>query len=222
MMKGYRLGMFWVGCWLTGTAWGFEPVTFDNGVVLDVSAQISYVNMKRLSGMAPLLADANNVNAINSDDGDRTVGRHGTISNRLGFLVDAGLSQGNYRAFARVSSFYDAAIDRRNANAVQATFNALPPANEFSSAVRENVGARTRLLDAYVQGRWQAFGAGSHPLTVKVGRQALAWGGALFHGHRWLDESPGCLQGPDSRNAGQGAVFANGAGVCHAGAGAAA
>ncbi|MBP9218996.1 MAG: DUF1302 family protein [Sterolibacterium sp.] len=180
MMKGYRLGMFWVGCWLTGTAWGFEPVTFDNGAVLDVSAQISYVNMKRLSGMAPLLADASNVNAINSDDGDRMVGRHGTISNRLGFLVDAGLSQGNYRAFARVSSFYDAAIDRRNANAVQATFNALPPANEFSSAVRENVGARTRLLDAYVQGRWQLSEQGTHPLTVKVGRQVLAWGEGLY------------------------------------------
>ena len=160
-------------------AWAFEPVEFDNGAVLDVSTQVSYVNMKRLAGPNPLLIDASNTSALNLDDGNRTVGKHGTISNRLSALVDVSLSKDEYRAFARASTFYDAAIYGNNANNSQATFNSVAPSNQFSSEAQSLVGTRTRLLDAYAQGRWKLGAEGGYPLTVRVGRQVVAWGEGL-------------------------------------------
>ncbi len=160
-------------------AWAFEPIEFDNGAVLDVSAQLSYVYMKRLFGPSPVLVDAADPSALNGDDGNRTVGKHGAISNRLSGLADISLRQGDYRAFMRVSSFYDAAIDHGNANGSQGTFNATAPSDHFGAAAEDLGGSRTRLLDAYLQGRWKLGDNNRYPLTVKVGRQVVAWGEGL-------------------------------------------
>lgn len=162
-----------------GAAWAFEPVEFDNGAVLDVSAQLSYVNMKRLNGPNPQLVDAADANALNADDGNRTVGKHGTISNRVSALADVSLNKGDYRAFMRLSSFYDAALDHANANGAQGSFNSAAPSSQFGSTAEDLVGARTRLLDAYLQGRWKLGGDSRYPLTVKAGRQVVAWGEGL-------------------------------------------
>lgn len=179
MWLGMSMGMSF--SLLSGSAWAFEPVTFDNEMVLDVSAQLSWTHMNRLNSPSSVLVDTSSPLAINGDDGNRTVGRHGTISNRLGALLDVDLRQQNYRAFVRLSSVYDAALDRSNANASQATFNAATPSNEYTSSVKNLVGSRTRLLDAYVQGRWNV-GSDDHPspLTVRVGRQVVAWGEGLY------------------------------------------
>lgn len=174
-----------ISCFLpSGSAWAFEPVTLDNDMVLDVSAQLSWTLMKRLGSPDSVLVDASSPLAINADDGNRTVGRHGTISNRLGALLDVDLKQQDYRVFMRLSSVYDAALYRSNANHSQATFNAndlTTPSNEYTSTMREWVGSRTRLLDAYAQGRWN-IGSDEHPspLTVRVGRQVIAWGEGLY------------------------------------------
>jgi hypothetical protein len=181
----------WLSCslgalWLVtgGAAQAFAPVEFSNGAVLDVSAQLSYVNMKRLRAPDAHLMDMGSPIAINMDDGDRSVGRHGSISHRIGALVDLNLSRDNYRMFVRSSSFYDAAIDRNSANGTQATFNSALPSNQFGAEVRSLIGGRTRLLDAYAQGRWElgeAPGqAAQYPLTVRVGRQVVAWGEGLY------------------------------------------
>ena len=180
-----RVGRQWrifpcLGLVFSGMAWGFEPVEFDNGAVLDVSAQFSWINMKRLSGPNPLLMDPTNSAAFNADDGNRTVGRHGTISNRLGAVVDVNLAKDEYRAFARFSSVYDDALHHGNANHSPATFNAMTPSSRYGTEVRELVGGRTRLLDAYAQGRWKLGDDAAYPLTVKVGRQVLAWGEGLY------------------------------------------
>lgn len=173
-------GLPCAGLMISGMAWGLEPVEFENGAVLDVSTHLSWINMKRLSGPAPLLAHPSDSNAINSDDGNRTVGRHGTISNRLGAVVDINLAKDEYRAFVRFSSLYDAAMDRENANGSLATFNGTGAAHHYSTEVRKLVGGRTRLLDAYAQGRWKLNEDAAYPLTVRVGRQVLAWGEGLY------------------------------------------
>ncbi len=160
-------------------AWAFEPLDFDNGAVLDVSGQVSYVNMMRLNGPSPVLVNPLDSTAINGDDGNRTVGKHGTVSNRVSALVDISLRRDDYRVFARLSSFYDAALDCSNANGSQATFNSAAPSDRFGPVAESLVGSRTRLLDAYAQGRWKLGGDSLYPLTVKVGRQVVAWGEGL-------------------------------------------
>lgn len=129
-------------------AWAFEPLDFDNGAVLDVSGQVSYVNMMRLNGPSPVLVNPLDSTAINGDDGNRTVGKHGTVSNRVSALVDISLRRDDYRVFARLSSFYDAALDCSNANGSQATFNSAAPSDRFGPVAESLVGSRTRLLDA--------------------------------------------------------------------------
>ncbi len=171
----------WLGLMLSGMAWGFEPVEFENGAVLDVSAQLSWTYMKRLSGPDSLLMTPADPNTMNADDGNRTVGKNGTISNRLGAVVDVNLAKDDYRAFVRLSGVYDDALHHGNDNHSQATFNSFAPSNRYGSEVRELVGGRTRLLDAYAQGRWKLADDAAYPLTVKVGRQVLAWGEGLYY-----------------------------------------
>ncbi len=163
----------------------FQPIVFENGAELDVSTELNYVNMKRLSDPDPLLTNPANSNAINMDDGNRTVNKHGSIDNRISMLVDVRLAKNNYSAFMRANSFYDSVYSGTNGNMSQATFNGGGPSDQFGPEVRPLAGSRTRLLDAYAMGRWKLCenDNGEIPLTVRVGRQVVAWGeGLLFMG----------------------------------------
>lgn len=217
-----------------GSALAFEQIKFDDGTVLDISAQVSYVNAKRLNGVDPMLLKqpfsisipssgtvpdklrgltnqllqqlTDNQQRGNSDDGDRSIGKHGTISNKISALFDINLTKDNYRAFARVSTFKDTVYDHTNGNTTPAyvapvsglgglsqasangaaTFNGTGPSNQYSQDAKDLLGQRTRLLDAYLQGQWRLSDGSSgtsNPLTIKVGRQVVAWGeGLIFQG----------------------------------------
>lgn len=214
-----------------GSALAFEQIKFDDGTVLDISAQVSYVNAKRLTGVDPMLLKrpfsitplpstkplenltsqilkqlTDNQQRGNSDDGDRSIGKHGTISNKFSALFDVNLTKDNYRAFVRVSAFKDTVFDHSNGNTTPAyvspalglgglsqasangaaTFNGTGPSNQYSQEAQDLLGQRTRLLDAYIQGQWRLSDGSSgtsNPLTIKIGRQVVAWGeGLIFQG----------------------------------------
>jgi len=217
-----------------GSALAFEQIKFDDGSVLDISAQVSYVNARRLSGvdssllkqplainvagakdlngavnmLAHQLVDqlANNQTRGNSDDGDRSIGRHGTISNKVSAVFDVSLTKDDYRAFTRISTFKDTIYDHSNDNNTPAyvspalglggvsqvaansaaTFNGIGPSNQYSQEAKDLNGQRTRVLDAYIQGQWKLSDGSSgtsNPLTIKIGRQVVAWGeGLIFQG----------------------------------------
>ena len=118
--------------------------------------------------------------ALNMDDASNVVNKHGTISNRVSGLLDVNITKNNYRAFFRVNSFRDAKLFEDNDNYSQGTFNGIGPSNRYSDTARDLIGQRTRLLDAYVQGRWLLGNEGQHPLFVRVGRQVVNWGEGLF------------------------------------------
>ncbi|MBV2235186.1 MAG: DUF1302 domain-containing protein [Sterolibacterium sp.] len=116
----------------------------------------------------------------NTDDGQVAVAKHGTISNRVSALMDVNVAKDNYRAFARVNAFRDAQLYKTTAHNEPGSFNGTGPHNEYSEEARRLIGQRTRLLDAYVQGRWKLGDDGSYPLFIKVGRQVVNWGEGLF------------------------------------------
>jgi len=66
------------------------------------------------------------------------------------------------------------------------TYNGSGPVNQYSQDAKDLLGQRTRVLDAYIQGQWKLSDGSSgtsNPLTVKVGRQVVAWGeGLVFQG----------------------------------------
>lgn len=116
----------------------------------------------------------------NTDDGQMAVAKHGTISNRVSSLMDVNVTKDNYRAFVRLNAFRDAQMFKTSDHSEPNTFNGLGPNNEYSEEARRLVGQRTRLLDAYVQGRWKLGDEEQYPLFVKVGRQVVNWGEGLF------------------------------------------
>src|SRR5690625_3418538 len=52
-----------------------------------------------------------------------------------------------------------------------------PNSDRFTRTAEKKAGQRTRLLDAYV---WGDFDVADRPLTVRLGRQVINWGEALF------------------------------------------
>lgn len=200
-----------------GSALAFEPLKLDDGTVIDVSLQVSYQNLKRLSGplrmqeyetqashpqtgvVMPKFAQVTGKRPgggtmwapavdvftqmetkLNTDDGQLVTNKHGTISNRVAGLLDVNVTKDNYRAFVRVNAYRDQKLFQPNDNYSQGTFNGVGPSNEYSEEARRLIGQRTRLLDAYVQGRWKLGDDGTYPLFIKVGRQVVNWGEGLF------------------------------------------
>ncbi|MBP9218993.1 MAG: DUF1302 family protein [Sterolibacterium sp.] len=193
-----------------GAALAFEPIKFDDGTKLDMSLQVNYVNMKRLKDPVTINryevrpSDQRTVavtptikgtmwrpavdsftqweTKMNADDGTNAVSKYGTISNRVSALMDFNLSKDDYRAFLRLNAFRDQVIYNNNAGISPGTYNLTGPRHLYTQEARDYAGQRTRVLDAYVQGRWRV-GAEGRPLFIKLGRQVVNWGeGLMFQG----------------------------------------
>ncbi len=120
---------------------------------------------------------------MNTDDGNNSVGKHGTISNRISALMDINLTKDNYRAFVRINAFRDQKIFDHGAGISSGTYNLNGSPTDYSRTAKDLAGQRIRLLDAYVQGRWKLGDEGKYPLFLKYGRQVVNWGeGLLFQG----------------------------------------
>lgn len=173
-------------------ALGFESIKFDDGTVLEMSLHLSYQNLKRVNGVDPIYNDLRVTDLstlmkktawLNSDDGDNTIAKHGTISNRVSGLLEVNLTRDNYRAFVRANAFYDAVFRHDNNSSAQGSFNGAGPANQYSDFAKNLLGKRARLLDAYAQGRWRFGEEQDKALTLRIGRQVVNWGeGLLFMG----------------------------------------
>jgi hypothetical protein len=181
------------------TALAFEQIRFSDGTVLDISLQVNYQNLKRMNGVDPTYTDmrintlkiSSIVNTLkteiipwkNMNDGDNSIKKHGTISNRVSALTEINLAKDDYRAFLRANTFHDAVFYGNSGNDSQGTFNGIGPSSQYTPEAKSLLGQRTRLLDAYVQGRWKLGENGTDPLLVRVGRQVVNWGeGLLFMG----------------------------------------
>ncbi len=120
---------------------------------------------------------------MNTDDGNNSVAKHGTISNRISALMDFNLTKDNYRAFVRVNAFRDQKIFDPGASISPGTYNLNGSPRNHSQTAEDLAGQRIRLLDAYVQGRWKLGEGGKYPLFIRYGRQIVNWGeGLLFQG----------------------------------------
>lgn len=173
-------------------ALGFESIRFDDGTVLEMSLHLSYQNLKRINGVdqgynnlrvTDLSTLMKKTAWLNSDDGDNSIAKHGTISNRVSGLLEVNLTRENYRAFVRANAFYDAVFWHDNNSSAQGSFNGAGPSNQYSDFAKDLLGKRIRLLDAYVQGRWRFGEEQEKALTLRAGRQVVNWGeGLLFMG----------------------------------------
>jgi len=84
----------------------------------------------------------------------------------------------NYGAKVSATAFHDFYLMNQNRDMTSRNpYVNNPNSDRFTRTAEKKAGQRTRLLDAYV---WGDFDVADRPLTVRLGRQVINWGEALF------------------------------------------
>lgn len=102
----------------------------------------------------------------NIDDGDLNYRDGDLVSNALKLVSELSLDRGNFGLFVRGSALYDYEVEDHETRRTA-----------ISESGRDLAGTYTRLLDAFVYGRWDLSG---HELEVRAGRQVVNWGESTF------------------------------------------
>lgn len=148
-----------------------EPITLENGAVIDWRLNTNYTLGTRMKSADPLLAG----NAA-ANDGDNNFKKHALTANRVSALFEGKISKGDSGFVLSASTFYDDVYHSRNDNMGNKVSK--PGAvNAFTDEARRFHGGYSRILDAY---GYTSFDMGSARATVRLGRQAVNWGEAVF------------------------------------------
>lgn len=100
--------------------------------------------------------------SVNRDDGNLKYDKGDAIANSFKITTEMKLGWRNWGAFTRATYFYDFE------NADRA---------DLTSAARDRIGERFRLLDAFV---FHDFSVGEQSGTWRLGRQVISWGESTF------------------------------------------
>jgi hypothetical protein len=111
-------------------------------------------------------ADGGSGRSVNIDDGDLNYRDGDLVSNAYKVVSELALNRGNYGLFVRGSALWDHKVEESNTDRTA-----------ISESGKDLVGSYTRLLDAFVFGRWDLSG---HELEVRAGRQVVNWGESTF------------------------------------------
>ena len=156
---------------VAGTAQAGETITFENGVNLDWRFTTNYTLSQRTKSADPLLAKNGGAN-----DGDNNFKKNALTANRISELFEGKISKGDSGFVLSGSTFYDDVYHHSNDNT--GFVNKPGPVNEFTDAARRYHGGYSRFLDAY---GYTSFALGnSSRATVRLGRQAVNWGEAVY------------------------------------------
>ncbi len=104
---------------------------------------------------------------VNTDNGDLNYRTGQPFTQAVKLVTELSLKYQNYGLFARGSGLYDYQVMDQNTDRTP-----------ISHAARELAGQYTRLLDAFVFGKWQ-LGEG-HPFELRLGNQVVNWGETTF------------------------------------------
>ncbi len=145
---------------------------------------VSYAALMRLKDPSGALTNGP-VNAttmlpstINYDDGDRNFKAYSLFNNRISGLAELIVHGPNYGLALSGDGFYDQVYHHPNDNNSPATVNKTGQYNKFTQGARYYDGQRLRLLDAYAFGNWKL--GPQQDIDLRVGKQVVAWGEALF------------------------------------------
>lgn len=167
---------------MAGAATAGEPIQFGDGYRFDWRINTNYTLAQRMKSIDPLLS----ANAT-GNDGDNNFAKHSLTANRLSALFEGKLSKGQSGLVLSASTFYDDVYHRSNDNP-GISVSKPGPANEFTDQAKRYHGGYSRILDAYA---YTSFDFGEDKrATVRVGRQAVNWGEAVFFANMALAQGP--------------------------------
>lgn len=154
-----------------GAAQAGETITLENGVNIDWRLTTNYTLATRVKNADPLLA-----NNAAANDGDNNFKKHALTANRLSALFEGKVSRGDTGFSLSASTFYDDVYHGKNDNTGNKVSK--PGAvNAFTDEAKKYHGGYSRILDAY---GYTSFDMGSARTTLRLGRQAVNWGEAVF------------------------------------------
>ena len=154
-----------------GTAQAGETITLENGVNLDWRLTTNYTLSQRVKSADSVLAKNGGAN-----DGDNNFAKNALTANRLSALFEGKVSKGDSGFVLSGSTFYDDVYHSSNDNT--GLVNKPGPANQFTEEAKIFHGGYSRFLDAYA---YTSFELGdSSRATVRLGRQAVNWGEAVY------------------------------------------
>lgn len=159
-------------------ALAFDTIELGDGVALDARLNLNYTIGQRIKKQDPVL-----LGIAGKNDGDGNFKKNALTTNRLAALLEAKLSKGDTGLVFSASSFYDDVYRKTNDNDPAANnpgkVNKPPPYNEFTDEARRYHGGYSRILDGY---GYTSFDLGdSSRATLRLGRQAVNWGEAMYY-----------------------------------------
>ncbi len=151
---------------------------FGNGAGLDCDVTVSYGAAWRTRS-----PDAEALENINKDDGDRNFDRWDMINNRVTAIADIDLHKGDSGIFMRPKAFYDEAYHGKNGNDSPGTNNNSyqnggdTDYDEFSDETKDAHKDKVEMLDLFL---YTTKSLGEVEGMFRLGRQAVNWGESLF------------------------------------------
>lgn len=147
-----------------------------DGLKSSLNSVVEYSTIYRTSKTNRSYTDGAN-DFINENDGAEYYNR-GIVSSELKIISELDLKYGDDGVFVRGSAWYDTAImDRDPSGRVFDTHNT-DSGSKFPSDLRNRVGHKARLLDAY----WYVNSEiAERPFSFRLGRQVINWGEGLYY-----------------------------------------
>ena len=151
---------------------------FGNGAGMDCDVTVSYGASWRTRG-----PDAQALENINKDDGDRNFDKHAMITNRFTSIADIDIYYQDYGLFMRPKAFYDFAYDNSNDNDSPGTMNNSyqnggdTKYDDFTDETQDAHRDKIEMLDLFVYG---THSFSKVDTMFRIGRQAVNWGESLF------------------------------------------
>ena len=161
------LALFALG---TGVPANAIDIQTDNGWTGSFDTSISLTEGWRVKSQDSSLIgipEGGTARNVNADNGDLNYRTGQPFTQALKLVMELSLKYQNYGMFARGSGLYDYQVMDQNTDRTPISHDA-----------KELAGRYTRLLDAFVFGKW-TVGDG-HELELRAGNQVVNWGESLF------------------------------------------
>ncbi len=161
---------------------GFE--LFDGNTTGTLDTTVSYGATFRTESRDPAQASTGDPTTltrrsqVNENDGNNNFDT-GLVSSVVKITSELEMVHDNVGLFVRGTAFYDEVImhGHHDGGVGSELYENNGYGNDFGDTVKDKVGSRAEILDAYVWGDWMIK---DRPLNVRLGNQVVSWGEALF------------------------------------------
>jgi hypothetical protein len=154
----------------------YDGSQYGNNLEVNLTTAFGYTGILRVNSPSAVLTGPANANGSEGDIDQP----HGIVGNEFEATPTLDIRDGNYGAHFSADGYINTPYLNGNDNNQPGTFNPLSTTNNqsYTTATRNVEGLDAHWLDGFVYGKEQI--GDNQTIQLKVGRQTLTWGQALF------------------------------------------